>query len=344
MTQITLIGLDIAKHVFHVVGLHERREVVLRRKLGRSQIHKFFSQLDSTTIVLEACGSAHFWAREFQTLSHQAILLPPQHVKAYLRGQKNDFNDALAIAEAYLHGAIRPAAIKSEAQQDRQSLHRIRSLVIAERVALGNQMRGFLYERGIILKQGISVIQRDIPVLLNANNDCLSPRGKALLTRLYNRFLMLSDEIETLTKEIEKEVKQDRDAIRLMTIPGIGPIVSSALLGWIGDGQQFKKGRDASAALGLVPRQNSSGGKNRLFGITKRGDSYLRALVVHGARAVMLRADNKSDALSQWAIRLKERRGHNRAIVALANKIIRIAWAILTRKDIYHPHALEANS
>ncbi len=342
MNNATTIGLDISKRVFHLVQLDESNNIMMRKKLRRSQLEPFFSELPICILAMESCGSAHYWARKFIAMGHTVKLLPPQHVKGYLRGQKNDFNDALAIAEATVHAAIRPVGIKTLEQQDEQAQHRMRSLIIRDRVALSNHIRSFLYERGIVLILGISVIEKQVPSLLEDAENDLSDNGRELLARLYQQFERLSEDVQWFTKRIEAQAKQDEISVRLTAIPGIGPIVSSALKGWMGDGQHFKKGRDASAALGLVPRQHSTGGIDKLLGITKKGDSYVRALVVHGARSVVVRSANTSDSLSLWVNRIKERRGYNKAVIALANKMVRIAWVVIARGEDYQPKIVVA--
>jgi transposase len=341
MDNLTTIGLDISKQAFHAVRLDETNTVDLRRKFRRAQLGAFFEKLDGCTVVMEACGSAHYWARKFEAMGHVVKLLPAQHVKGYLRGQKNDFNDALAIAEASIHGSIRPVMIKTVEQQDEQARHRMRSLLIRDRVALSNHIRSFLYERGIVFALGISNIDKQVPGILEDAENGLTETSRELLDRLYRQFKVLSDEVRWFTQTIEKRAKEDEVTTRLMELPGVGPIVSSALKSWMGDGKQFKKGRDASAALGVVPRQNSTGGKIRLLGITKKGDTYVRSLVIHGARAALMRAANKNDPLSLWVNRIKERRGYNKATVALANKLIRMAWVIVARGEHYRPQAIE---
>lgn len=342
MSKLTMIGLDIAKNMFHALGVDTNNETSLRRKLRRSQVEGFFRKQPPCLIVMEACGSAYYWARKFQTMGHEVKLLPPQHVKGYLRGQKNDFNDALALVEAQLHGKLRPVAIKTAQQQDEQSRHRMRSLLIKERSAQANHIRSFLYERGIIIRLGVSVVNTQVPLILEDAQNDLTPVGRELLEQLYQHFERLSDKIQWFTRAIEKQVKEDEVGARLLEIPGFGPIVTSAFKSWIGAGRQFRRGRDASAALGVVPRQHSTGGKDRLLGITKRGDPYVRSLVIHGARSVVSRASKKNDPLSQWVNSLVARRGYNKATVALANKMIRIAWVMVARGESYQPQRLLA--
>lgn len=325
-------GLDLAKHVFHLVDQGGKR-----KKLKRSGLAEYFSNLQPTHIAMEACGSAHHWARELQKLGHTVTLLPPAHVKAYLRGQKNDFNDALAIAEAAQHGRIRPVPVKSMEQQDRQALLKTRRLLVAERTRLVNQIRGMLYEYGIIMPTGLSAAQRQIPQILEDAENNLSILIRELLSNSYHRLLLLNDELDRYAKQIQRLGKLDVDCQRLQEVPGFGPVVSYAFKSWLGNGRQFKRGRDASAAIGLVPRQHTSGDKPRLLGISKRGDGYVRSLLVHGARAVAMYAKKKTDPLSQWVNKLIACRGFNKAVVALANKLVRIAWVIVARQEHYQP-------
>ncbi len=331
----TLIGLDLAKNVFHAVGLDQYGKQVWRKKFTRTELKRFFVNRPTIKIAMEACASAQHWARLFQRLGHDVELLPPQHVKAYLRGQKNDYNDARAIAEACQHGAIRPAVIKSVEQQDEQAFHRMRKQRVGEQTRLANQIRGLLGEYGIIITQGISSVRKALPLIMEDAENGLTSRFRALLDREYQRLLALSEELAWFEKELRQQSVNDPVCRRLMELPGFGPVVSSVFKSWIGDGQQFSRGRDASSALGVIPRQHSSGGKDRLLGISKRGDGYTRSQVIHGARAVAMHAAKKDDPLSCWIVKLIERRGFNKAVVALANKLIRIAWVIVARGEHY---------
>lgn len=336
----TLIGLDLAKNIFHLVVLNLANKLVKRKKLGRKQLAVFIAKLEPCVIAMEACASSHYWARKFEADGHNVILLPPQHVKGYLRGQKNDYNDALAIAEAASHGTIRPVPIKSVGGQDEQAFHRIRRQLKGDQTRLINQVRGLLGEYGIILRQGIATFRREIPCVIDDADNGLSERFRGLLRRQYQRFLSLEEEVAWYLDQLKAQSKSDDVCQRLCGLPGFGPVISSAYKSWIGDGKQFKKGRDASAALGVVPRQHSTGGKSLLMGITKRGDSYVRCLVIHGARSVVLRAPTKTDPLSQWINRLVATRGFNKAVVALANKLVRIAWVVVARNEIYRPQTI----
>lgn len=329
------IGLDLAKNIFHMVEVDQHGKTCQRKKFSRAQLVSYFSTKETLHIAMEACGSAHYWARQLRTYGHTVELLPAQHVKAYLRGQKNDYNDALAIAQASAHGAIRPVPVKTVAQQDAQALHRIRQLRIKEQRSVANQLRGLLSEHGIILAQGMCHIQKCLPWILEDADNGLTPAFRQLLHREYQRFIFLQEELEWFNQQLLKQSVEDPVCQRLIALPGFGPVVSSAVAGWMGDARHFHRGRDASAALGLVPRQHTSGDKIVLSSITKRGDSYTRALVVHGARAVVRNAHKKQDALSCWITRLVATRGYNKATVALANKLIRIAWVIVARGEVY---------
>lgn len=336
----TLIGLDIAKNVFHSVELDHRGQPASRRKYTRAQLKRVFSNKDSTTIAMEACASAHYWGRLFENMGHKVALLPPQHVKAYLRGQKNDYNDARAIAEAQYHGAIRGVPIKSVEQQDEQAFHRIRKQRIAEQTRTANQIRGLLGEYGIIIPKGISRVRKEIPLILEDPENGLTPWFRELLNREYQRFIVLQEEIAWFDEKLSQQTSEDPVCNRLCEIPGFGKVVSSVVKSWMGTGKQFKRGREASAALGVVPKQYSSGGKDRLYGITKRGDAYVRSQVIHGARSVAMQASKKEDSLSCWITKLIERRGFNKAVVALANKLIRIAWAVVSKGERYRSQVI----
>jgi len=333
----TLIGLDLAKSTFHAIKLDRHGKLRWRRKYSRAQLIRYFAARRATRIAMEACGTSNHWARQLTAMGHQVELLAPKHVKGYLRGQKNDYNDAQAIAEAAFHGSMRPVPVKSLAQQDAQVFHRIRRQLVGERIRLVNQIRGLLAEYGVTIPQGIKHVRQSVPGILESADNELTPRFRALLHRQYRRLVALDEEIDWYAEQLATQVKEDEVCQRLMEIPGFGPVVSSAMACWMGDGHQFRKGRDASAALGVVPRQFTSGDKERLGGITKRGDSYVRTQVINGARAVVAQARRKSDPLSRWINRLVDTRGYNRAVVALANKLIRIAWVVIARGERYQP-------
>jgi transposase len=335
--KITTVGLDLAKNVFHVVCFNERNKEVKKRMLRRNQMLEFFTQLPSCQVGMEACASSHYWGRELRALGHEVKLISPQHVKPYLRGNKNDYNDARAIAEALDRPAMPVVGIKTVEEQDMQAIHRIRSQCTRDRTALSNSTRGFLGEYGIVFAKGVSTLRKKIPEILEDADNGLSLRFRNLLSRRYEQLVELEEHIAFYTKELELISQQDAACQRLQTIPGFGPIVASAFRSVIGDGRAYSRGRDVSASIGLVPRQYSSGGKNVLLGISKRGNKYLRKQLVHGARSVVLQAANKEDPLSCWVNRIREERGWNKAVVALANKMARIGWAVLRHNTYYQP-------
>ena len=335
--NISTVGLDLAKSVFHVVCFNEHSKEVKKRMLRRNQVLQFFTQLPTCQVGMEACAGSHYWGRELRALGHDVKLIPPQYVKPYLRGNKNDYNDARAIAEAVTRPSMPFVAIKTVAEQDMQAIHRMRAQCIRDRTALSNSTRGLLGEYGIVLSTGLATLRNSIHGLLEDADNGLSDRFRNLLARRYEQLVELDKHIAFYTNELELLSQQDDACQRLQTIPGFGPIVSSAFRSAIGDGRAYAHGRDASASLGLVPRQHSSGGKNVLLGISKRGDRYLRSQLVHGARAVVVQAARKDDPLSRWINRIREERGWNKAVVAMANKMARIGWAILRYNTDYQP-------
>jgi len=335
MGKCKTIGIDLAKNTFYLIALSETGQLYERKKLSRKQLIDFLAQQPRATVAMEACASAHHWGRKIQTLGHGVELLPAQHVKGYLRGQKNDYNDARAIAEASQHGAIRHVGIKSLTQQDEQSFLNMRQHISDSRKRLISHIRGLLAEYGLVLPKGSHVLRRELPFILEDAENGLTDSFRQLLMRHQKMLISLDEELSWYDEQLAHKSRQHEVCQRLMEIPGIGPVVSVSMSAWMGDGKQFHRGRDASAALGLVPRQWSTGGREVLLGITKRGDKRLRALVIHGARAVVSRTKEKTDRLSQWVNRLVERRGFNKAVVALANKIVRIAWVLIRHGKSY---------
>ncbi|MEE9412957.1 MAG: IS110 family transposase [Methylococcales bacterium] len=333
--NINVIGLDIAKLTFHLVGLDYAGKLVLKKKLSRTKLLAYFVNLTPCKISMEGCAGAHHWARELSKFGHQVRLLPAQHVKAYVRGNKNDYNDALAIAEASRVPQMRDVAVKTIEQQSIQALHRLRQRAVSDRTGLSNQLRGLLSEFGIVFPQGITTLRKRLPEILEDGENNLYPLFREALALKYQHLCELDKLVNDFTRVIETDARQHIEIKRLQSIPGFGAIVSSTYFSVIGDGQAYRNGRDAAASLGLVPRQHSSGGKNTLLGISKRGDKYLRSLLVHGARSVVIHAHKKDDALSCWVMGLIERRGKNKATVALANKLARIAWAVTTSGKSY---------
>jgi len=335
--NITTIGLDIAKRFFHVVCCNEQGRLVSKKMLKRAQVLAFFQNHPSCLVALEACATSHYWAREIQKCGHKVKLIPPQHVKAFLIGNKNDYNDALAIAVAAKQPHIKSVGIKSIDQQDSQAQHKVRELAVRQRTALCNQIRGLIAEYGIIFSQGVNNVRKNISLMLDDETTQLSNVFKVLLAQLQEQLKSLDNCIETFGKTITVSAKSNPICQRLQTIPGVGPMISSAYFNEIGNGSNYRRGRDVSASLGIVPRQHSSGGKDTLLGISKRGNGYLRCLLIQGAKAVVSRAGTKNDKLSQWINRLVQTRGHNRACVAYANKMARMAWAITVSGEEYSP-------
>jgi len=335
MNKITTIGLDLAKNVFHAVCCDQHGKKISRKMLRRSQVLTYFAQKEACLVGMEACASAHYWARQLQQLGHQVKLIPPQYVRPFVRGNKNDYNDALAIAEAVTQPEMRFAAIKTQEQQDVQALHRLRERRVQERTALCNQVRGLLGEYGIAISKGIRSLRRKLPELLEDGENGLSDIFRQYLVQIQRQLQELDVHIDFYTSLLLEQGRQNEVCQCLQTIPGFGPIVASIFYSIVGNGEIYHRGRDVSAALGLVPKQHSSGGKDRLLGISKRGDRYMRSLLVHGARSVVMQAANKDDKLSRWINRIKEERGYNKAVVALANKMARMGWAIIAHKTRY---------
>lgn len=337
MNTIVTVGLDLAKMVFHVVCCDNHSQIVKKKMLKRGQLIKFFSQLPACLVGMEACAGAHYWGRQLRALGHQVKLIPPHFVAPLVQGNKNDFNDALAIVEALDRPKIHFVEIKTVDQQDMQALYRIRQRCIDDRTALCNQTRGLLAEYGIVFPRGVSSVRRKLPEILEDGENELSGFFRRLLASRYQQLQEMDAYIDIYTKELQAFVRQDEACQRLQTVPGFGPIVASVFHSVVGNGACYNRGRDVSASLGLVPKQHSSGGKTVLRGISKRGNNYLRGLLIHGARSVVSRSDGKSDRLSCWLNRIKAERGMNRATVALANKMARIGWVVLKRGAVYQP-------
>ncbi len=337
MYNVTRIGIDLAKQIFQIHGVDNLGHAVLRKQLRRSQMLAFFDKLKPCLVGIEACGSSHYWSRELQKRGYQVRLIAPQHVKPYVRGNKNDANDAAAICEAVGRPGMDFVATKTVEQQDMQAIHRIRSELVKQRTAKSNQIRGLLAECGIVVTRQIGRLRSAIPEILEDAENGLTGQLRRLLRGLQEDLMQLDSRVKEMDEEIQRQGMKNESAKRLQQIPGIGPMTATALVCAIGNGTQFQRGRDMAASMGLVPRQHSSGGKNRLLGISKRGNAYLRTLLIHGARAVLQAAKHKDDPRSRWLKALSERRNKNIAAVALANKNVRIVWALLTRQQDYQP-------
>ncbi len=332
---ITVLGIDLAKQSFQLHGVNEDGQVVLKKKLNREQLRAFVANLPVCLIGLEACGGSHHWVRVFTEMGHTVRMMAPQFVKPYVKSNKNDAVDAEAICEAVQRPNMRFIPAKSIGQQDIQSLHRIRSQLVARRTAQANQIRGLLMEYGIVIPQGISYIRKSLPDILEDGENLLSVIFREQLSGLYDEMVHLDERIDTLELSLKTICQQNEDCKRLLTIPGVGLMTATALIAAVGDIGVFKSGRELAAWLGLVPRQHSTGGKPTLLGISKRGDSYLRTLLIHGGRSVVRCAHKHEDKRSQWVGEVEQRRGKNITAVAVANKNARIAWALLTKKEDY---------
>jgi transposase len=334
--NIVTCGIDLAKNIFQVHAVDDNGDIVAKKQLKRAKVLSFFVKLKPCLIGMEACGGAHYWSRELTKLGHTVRLMSPQHVKPYIKGNKNDANDAAGICEAVSRPNMKFVGVKTQEQQDILMLHRIRSQKVKNRTALVNQIRGLLSEYGIALTKRIEPLRRELLVLLSESvDDKLSELAKRNFYQLYEDLLVLDDQIERVENELKETTKNSNDCQRLLTLPGIGWITASALVAHIGDINQFKNGRELSAYIGLVPRQNSSGGKNVLLGISKRGDAYLRTLLIHGSRAVLMHVGKKTDKDSEWLAEVAARRGSNKAVVAQANKTTRKVWALLSKQTVY---------
>jgi len=333
--RIKIIGIDLAKSSFQIHAVAKNGIKISNKKMSRNKLKSYMSNLPVCLVAMEACGSAHYWARLFRSYGHKVKLIAPQFVKPFVKSNKNDAVDAEAICEAVQRPNMRFVAVKNIGQQDIQSLHRMRSLAVSRRTAQINQIRGLLLEYGIDIPKGRCHVREQLPCILENAENRLTDLFRTLLSDLYEELVHLDERIEEYEKKIKLIAQTNEQARRILTIPGIGPIVSTALIAAIGDINMFKNGRELAAWLGLVPRQSSTGGKPRLLGISKRGDSYLRALLIHGARSILQHAEKKTDRTNCWISRLAQRRNKNIAAVAMANKITRTAFALLKHKQDY---------
>jgi len=333
--KVRTFGIDLAKNVFLVHGVDGRGKTVVHRELRRRQLLPFMTQLQPCLVGMEACGGAHHWAREMAKLGHEVRLMSPQFVRPYVKSNKNDARDAEAICEAVGRPSMRFVAIKSQAQQDMMALHRVRSLLIRERTALMNEMGGLLAECGVVAAQGATVLRRLIATILADHDSRVSELLREILSEMSERLRLFEERLKRYDLRVAELARSDERAGRLMAVEGVGPLTATALIAAVGDARQFRSGRELSAWLGLVPRQHSSGERVMLLGISKRGDRYLRTLLIHGARTTLRYVGRKRDPRSRWAGKLKERRGPNIAAVALANKNARVLWALLTRAEEY---------
>jgi transposase len=327
--QITVVGIDLGKNLCSLAGLDGSGQVVVRRRVRRENVLKLVAQLKPDIVAMEACGGAHHLGRLLRDKGFEVRLMSPEYVRPYVKAQKNDDRDAEAIAEAATRPTMRFVELKSAEQLDMQVLHRARDRLVAERTALINQLRAVLMERGVIIPQGWRKLHHALAELLESDQTALSPRIRVLLNDMRCEWAELDQRIHAFDNEFAARAREDEAARRLATIPGIGVLNATALVAAIGNGQSFARGRDLAAWLGLVPRQVTTGGKPRLKGITKRGNKYLRKLLIHGARSAMTPLSGTNTALGKWLRGLRARAHVNVAVVALAAKLARIAWAVM---------------
>ncbi len=338
MTQIVTLGIDVGKSTFHVVGTTHTGKPVFRQQFSRAKLAEFVATHSRCVIGMEACAGSQHLARQFERDGHDVRLMAAHFVKPYVKTNKNDFNDALAIAEAVRRPTMRYVPIKTIEQHDQQALHRVRQQLMKTRTSVINEIRAFLLERGITVRTSPTALSKALPTILADDESTLSRRLRALLGLLQRQWRYLDDEVRTITREIEQIARERDDCRRLQTIPGIGTLTSTALVAAIGKGEQFTRARDVSAWLGVVPRQHSTGGRTRLLGISKRGNRYVRSLLIHGARSCYYNLCREDHRLGVWLNDLEARGLHpNVIITALANKLARLSWAVLRSGEEYDP-------
>ena len=334
MKNIKVLGIDLAKNVFQIHGADAKGRCVLRKRLNRAKLQEFVANLPPVIIGIEACGGSHYWARYFQQYGHEVRMMAPQFVKPYVKSNKNDRNDSEAIAEACTRPNMRFVPIKTVSQQEILAIHHARELCIKNRTALANQIRGILNEYGVSIAQGLGRIRRLIEIL-DTNKDHLSGIIIELMSQLHEQFKACDAQVKKYDRQLALLAQEDGICEEIQKIAGIGPITATAIVATIGNANMFKNGREVSAWLGLVPRQHSSGEKIVLGGISKRGDRYMRKLLIQGARTAVKVCEKKTDKLSHWVAKKKQRSGYNKAAVALANKNVRMIWAMMATGECY---------
>jgi transposase len=342
--KITRVGVDLAKHVFQLHGVDRAEQPVWCRRFRRERwIREIENAVEPGSVIgMEACGGSHHWARLLQAKGYAVKLIAPQFVKPYVKSNKTDANDAQAVCEAMSRPSMHYVAVKTIEQQDIQAVHRVRASLISERTGKVNQLRGLAYEYGLVAPREIAALRRAVPRWLEDASNGLTVRFRTLLSGLYADLQALDERVRELDKEVRTIGRENEAVGRIEQLRGIGPLIASALVAMIGDARQFKNGRQLAVAIGLTPRQHSSGGKERILGISKRGDSYVRTLLIHGARSALRTAPGKNDRLSRWALELAKRSHPNVAATALANKMARVAWAMLRHGTTYEPNGLAA--
>ncbi len=336
MKEVTRIGIDLAKNIFHLVGMDGSGQVVWRKALARRKLREFLAQQKAAEVGMEACATAHYWGREIQRLGHRVKLIHPRFVTPYRKSDKNDFNDAEAVAEAMSRPTMRLVELKSLGQQDMQSLHQARRLLIKQRTQSANQVRGLLAEYGVVAPRGLGALRRAVAEL-SSEPPRVTPLMAALAAASVELVAAIESQLQAFDRRIQQACRTDERCRRLTAVPGVGPLTATAAVAKVGNARQFPTGRALGAFVGLVPRQHSSGGKTVLGAISKRGDRYLRTLLVHGARAALRTAAQHQDRLSRWATALKQKHGANVAAVALANKNARIIWKLLSTGAEFDP-------
>ena len=328
-------GIDLAKNVFQIHGVDERDNAVIRKTLRRDEVGRFFANIPPCLVAMEACSGAHYRARELMDFGHDVRLISPQFVKPYVKTNKSDLNDAEAICEAASRPGMRFVAIKSGQQLSIQATHRIRSRLVGNRTSLANQIRGILAEFGIVVARNLAALRRRLPDILGSDGVTLDPLTRSLIVDLQEELVLLDGQVRAYDRKIRQISAASETCQRLLRIEGIGPLTATALVAAAGNAASFRNGRQFAAWLGLVPRHHSSGGRTRLLGISKRGDRYIRTLLIHGARSALGRIRRKNDPRSRWLRKLCARRPYNVVAVALANKNARIAWAMLRHGESY---------
>ncbi|MGI9273869.1 MAG: IS110 family transposase [Endozoicomonas sp.] len=332
---ISVLGIDIGKNSFHLYGVDQKGKKMVRKKLSRKNLLHYIANIEPCLVAMEACGGAHYLARSFQSYGHEVKLISPQFVKPYVKSNKNDYNDAEAICEAATRPNMRFVPIKSSQQQSWQLLHRFRQQAVDQRTALVNQIRGSLLEEGIVVAQGIGKIRAQLPRILEDAENGLHSLTRSLIHGLSEELKALDKRIKAYDEQIHELANNDDKCRLLMTIPGIGATIATALVAAIGSPKNYQSGRHLAAWLGLVPKQHSTGGTPKLLGISKRGDKYLRTLLIHGARSVQHCLKNQDDRCKKWVTQLNSRCHQNVAAVGLANKMARIAWAVMASGEAY---------
>ena len=337
------IGIDIGKEVFHVVGFGTDGRIAFRRKIKRLALVETFKKLPPSIVGMEACLSAHFVSRALRQIGHEPRIIPAIYVKPFVKGQKNDYNDAEAIAEASLRPNLLTVREKTQDQLDLQACHRVRSRLVSRRTATINQIRAFLIEQGIAVRTGATALRNSLMAILKNRQDEISPRMSGLIVGLYEDWISLDERIDTITSEIETISEKEASCQRLMSVPGIGPLISTAVVAAIGNGEAFGRGRDFGAWLGLVPRQYSTGGRRSILGrISKRGSKYLRTLFIQAANVILMRPHNwERFSFGAWLLNAAPRLHRNKLATALANKLARIAWSILRNEKPFDTHRHE---